>query len=180
MATRGIHLVWTTYMTWPPGDPRGHWSPLFDFYGHLMAQGHRLQLPDPITHRVAKLTAKETPKILAAVERDVVAETVGRIASTGVAFHAAAIEPNHVHLLAGVLTEDVSVFAGRLKGMTSSAVLGVPGNAGRQRTWTSGYWKVFLYDLEAMVAVKEYIDDHNVRRGMPAEPFDWLTPLPRE
>lgn len=39
MATIGIHLVWTSYGTWLPGDDRGHWSPLFDFYGHLVERG---------------------------------------------------------------------------------------------------------------------------------------------
>ncbi len=180
MATCGIHLVWTTYMTWLPGDPRGHWSPLFDFYGRLIAKGRQLRMSDPVTCSVSMAVAKETPKILNAAERDTVAENIGQIARNGVGLHAAAIEPTHVHLLAGPITEDVGRFAGRLKGMTSSAVLGVPGNGRRKRTWTSGYWKVFLYDLESMVAVKSYIDDHNLRRGLPAEPFDWLTPLMME
>ena len=180
MATRGIHIVWTTYMTWPPGAPRGHWSPLFDFYGRLIAQGRQQRLPDPVTKKVATFAAKESPKILNQNERDMVAETIGQRAGSGVDFHAAAIEPTHVHLLMGPIQEHVSSFAGRLKGTTSSAVLGVPGNTGRQRIWTSGYWKVFLYDLESMVAVKEYIDDHNRRSGLNAEPFDWLTPLAME
>ena len=92
--------------------------------------------------------------------------------------YACAIESNHVHLLIGPVHEPIGRFAGRLKGTTSSALLKHPDNWGRQRTWTAGYWKVFLFDLDAMRAVANYIETHNTRRGLPASPFDWLQPLP--
>ena len=66
---------------------------------------------------------------------------------------------------------------GRFKGKTSSAVLTLPGNQERERTWTAKYWKVFLFDVEALFAVKQYIDDHNVRRGPSPNSFPWISPI---
>jgi REP element-mobilizing transposase RayT len=86
---------------------------------------------------------------------------------------AAAIEPNHVHLLLGPVDEDIARVIGRLKGTSSSAVGLLPRNRHRTRVWTAGYWKVFLFDELAVAVVKAYIDAHNVRRGLPAEPFGW-------
>jgi hypothetical protein len=79
MSTVAIHAIWTTYLTWPPGDPRGHWSPLFDFYGKLIAQGHRLNLPDPATVQHAKSLAKEPERVLAPEDQQIVADTIGEI-----------------------------------------------------------------------------------------------------
>ncbi len=76
MSTRGIHIIWTAYMTWPPDDPRGHWSPLFDLYGRLKQTGHRLNMPDPTTYGRAQTLAKEPPKVLAFEEIAVVAATL--------------------------------------------------------------------------------------------------------
>ena len=63
MSTVAIHVIWTTYMTWPPGDPRGHWSPLFDMYGGLIERGHKLNLPDPVTLQMATELARESPRV---------------------------------------------------------------------------------------------------------------------
>ena len=76
----GIHLIWTCYGTWLPGDPDkpGHWSPLFDLYGRLRAAGHQINLPDATTFEYAKSIMRESPKILTAEERAVVADVIGR------------------------------------------------------------------------------------------------------
>lgn len=59
-------------MTWPPGDARGHWSPLFDFYGHLVWDGCRLNMPDPVTVEYAAAQAREPEKVLTPMEVEVV------------------------------------------------------------------------------------------------------------
>ena len=211
MTTRGIHVVWTTYMTWLPGDSRGHWSALFDVYGRLRAKGHRLHLPDAATLEHAQRVAVDEPKVLTPAERVVVAHEISqhvrwpsyspRLAGGGVSAsiqargntaippgkpgamcdkpvcYAAAIEDNHVHLLFGPVNEDVGKFVGRLKGRTSSELKKLPINRDRQRLWTGGYWKVFLFDDEAIRSVARYIEQHNVRRGVDASPHAWVSPL---
>jgi hypothetical protein len=196
-----MHLVWTTYGTWLPGDPAkpGHWSPLFDVYGRLIRAGHRINLPDATTYDHARSLMKEEPKVLGAEERRIVAHILGSHIAPALAgvnaaqslaprslpesprevvrAFACAIEPTHVHLLVGPVREDIGRFVGRLKGTTSSALLQHPNNWGRNRIWTNGYWKVFLFDMEPLMIVQPYIESHNTRAGRPASPYSWLTPI---
>ncbi len=90
---------------------------------------------------------------------------------------ACAVEPTHVHVLVGPVREDIARFVGRLKGTTSSALLKHPENWGRKRIWTSGYWKVFLFEMNALPPVQGYIEAHNTRAGRAASPYPWLTPI---
>jgi REP element-mobilizing transposase RayT len=168
MATVGIHLVWTSYGTWLPGDDRDHWSPLFDFYGRVIERGGQLNRADLVTEQAARELMTEPAKVLTAEERRVVAETLGTLVrGPGQPLaYAAAIEETHVHLLVGPVAEDIGKATGRFKGKTSSAVLDLPTNRGRKRTWTGKYWKVFLFDEVAFYAVKLYIEEHNLRRGL--------------
>lgn len=187
MATCGIHVIWTTYMTWPPGDSRGHWSPLFDLYGRLIEAGHKLNIPHQPTLQRATALAKESPKILTAYEISVVAEKIGEIvhlapgmpgAICGLRIEAAAIEPTHVHLLLAPLAHDIEDAVGRLKSQTSSALLKLPDNWNRKRTWTAGYWKAFLFDPAIIPIVRLYIEAHNQRRGLLPMPYAWINPRP--
>jgi hypothetical protein len=168
-----------------PGDSRGHWSPLFDMYGRLRAAGHQLNVPDSATHDRATELLKDPPKQLASDEFDVVANTFAKLLSPNVdaqggllpAAHACAIEPTHVHLLVGPVRENIDRFVGRLKGTSSSALMKHPSNRGRSNNWTTGYWKVFVFDVTAMHAVARYIESHNERRGLPIAPYHWLQPI---
>jgi hypothetical protein len=203
MHTRGIHLIWTTYGTWLPGDDRGHWSPLFDFYGQLVRAGHQLNLPDPTTQRIAASRMVDPPKTLTEAEREVVAGVLGRwfpaprtngeppingglyspplVGGPPHVYppvcHATALEADHVHLLIGPLSQTLQQFVGRLKGPSASAVLKLSGNQGRRHVWTADFWKVFLFDDEALPIVRTYIVNHNRRRGLPDDPYPWVTPI---
>ena len=180
-ATRGIHIIWTTYGTWLPGDRRGHWSALLDLYGRLKRAGHQLNMPDTETHSRARSLMKESSKTLTIAEIQMVANVLGKYLAPGLpgaaSCHACAIESAHVHLLLGPVGEPIGTFVGRLKGASSSAALRRPDNHGRKRIWTAGYWKAFLFEDEAVHAVAEYIEAHNTRRGLPAAPFPWISPV---
>jgi len=190
MPTCGIHLVSTTYRTWLPGDDRGHWSPLLDFYGALRERGHRLRVGDPITRQRGEGIADEPEKVLSPREVQTVADTIGALITSPHSpplvagrptfkppvIYAAAIERTHFHLLTGIMREDVGIFMGRIKGITSSAVCALPENAGRRHVWTAHYWEVFLFDDGGVEAVQGYIEAHNVRRGLAPNPFPWVHP----
>jgi hypothetical protein len=181
MSTVAIHAIWTTYMTWPPGDPRGHWSPLFDLYGRLIAKGHRLNLPDQITVNFAQSVAKEPERILSNEDQQIIAVTIGevlRIDLEGrVAVYAGAVERTHVHLLLGEVHLPIDDVIGRIKSRTSSAVIKKGTEPWRTRTWTTGYWKVFVFDVTAIPDIQGYIEKHNERRGLARAPYSWITPF---
>jgi REP element-mobilizing transposase RayT len=178
MSTQGIHLIWSTYGSWLPGDARGHWSPLFDIYGRLRKRGHQLNMPDAVTRSQAESRLIDEPKRLNETEEIIVGCAIVSFAQA--AWEAAgwpgpldiqslAVEPEHIHLLLGPISVDVGEIVGRIKSATSSLLCQLPAVAGRQRTWSSGYWKVFLFDHEAVDVVRGYIEDHNVRRGFPRD-----------
>jgi hypothetical protein len=200
MATRGIHIITTTYGTWLPGDERGHWSPLFDMYGRLRRSGHQLNAADEVTRRRAQQSMNEPPKRLHEAEQQTVARVIEDFcrpcdpehAPDSVAkkprwlqagwqrpltVHALAIEENHMHLLLGPCQPDIGQVAGRVKSNASSAVLKIGSNAGRTRVWSTGYWGVFLFDDDAVRAVQDYIENHNVRRGLNRNRFGFARPI---
>jgi hypothetical protein len=156
----GVHWAWSTYGTWLPGDERGHWSPLFDLYRRISERGGKLNVPDAMSVRRALQLCKESPRLLDDVEQRIVADVIGKLIrppadvdDDGRPVAWAAVETTHVHLLTSVPREDFASFVGRLKGTSSSAVLSeLPG---RERTWGSGYWKVYLFDRIGIEAVGE-------------------------
>ncbi|HTL29340.1 MAG TPA: transposase [Tepidisphaeraceae bacterium] len=181
MSTVAIHAIWTTYLTWPPGDPRGHWSALFDLYGRLIERGHKLNLPDRETHRRSLELAKESERVLTPGDQEIVASTIERVLRDDfegrVSVYAGAIERTHVHLLFGDTTIPIDRLVGKIKSRTSSAVIASGSERNRTRTWTTGYWKVFFFDLLAIPTVQNYIELHNERRGLPRVPYCWVKPF---
>ena len=96
------HLTWRTYGTWLPGDDRGHWSPLFDFYGHVVEKGGKLNRSDLMTTEACRERMKESSKVLDAEERIIVAAKIGEVVREhGIEVYAAAIESTHDHLSGG-------------------------------------------------------------------------------
>ena len=183
MQTVGIHVIWTTYMTWPPVDPRGHWSALMDLYGHIVEVGGRFNLPDAITLEHAKVAAEGAEVILNHKEQTAVADRIGKMLIDDPIFggsrvFAAAVEPTHVHLLFSALQYNVDDVAGRIKSQTSSMLLESRGQPEVRRIWTNGFWRVFLFDAEGVAGVQNYVEEHNERRGMPRSPHAWLRPYP--
>jgi hypothetical protein len=190
--TRAIHVVWITYLTWLPGDARGHWSPLMDFYGRLIHAGHQLNIADDGTLATARHLAKGPAISLRESEVAVVADTIAEVLRGGLTVgavgglpaaawtaHAAAIETQHVHLLLAANREPIRLFVGRAKGKSSSRINAANGTSG-QPIGTAGFWRGFLFDWAAVKAARDYVVNHNLRRGLPAYPFDWITPLPTE
>ncbi len=168
--TNGIHAIWTTYGTWLPGDARGHWSALFDFYGHVLQRGQQLNPPDIATQTRATSLMREPQKVLDEEEIRLVTETLNNYLAPGMPgetwhINATAIERTHVHLLFDSLNDPIGEVVGRIKSRTSSALLKLPANQDRRRIWTTGYWKVFLFDDNAMAQVARYVNTHGGRRG---------------
>jgi hypothetical protein len=188
--TIATHIIWTTYGTWLPGDPRGHWSPLFDMYGRLRAAGHQLNISDPVTHDYARSLMTEPPKYLSQPDAEITADVINKILG-GIPVgrftpgkpgaiskaHALAIESNHVHLLIGSLDADLEATVGRMKGVSSSLILDQQNNLARKRTWTGGFWRVFLYDNLAVETVYAYIINHNIRANRLAHPYTFTHPI---
>jgi hypothetical protein len=142
MSTVAIHAIGTTYLTWPPGDERGHWSALFDLYGQLLERGHKLNLPDRETKRRSLELTKEPERVLNELDQAIVAGTIGQVLSVDlegrVPVYAGAVERTHTHRLFGEVPFPIDNVIGRIKSRTSGAVIARGSEPWRTRTWTAG------------------------------------------
>jgi REP element-mobilizing transposase RayT len=166
--TLGYHLVKSAYGLWLPGDDRGSWSEAWDaqigFY-----DPHQLHDADPIRQRMAAERMKHPPvnfteKMLAAITqslRDCITKSHG-----GLIVSAFAIEPTHMHLALPYTGRDIDATAKWLADQTTKAVHRHTEHAGP--VWCKGNWRSFIYENEYWDNLQTYIQNHNIRRGLPA------------
>jgi hypothetical protein len=154
---------------------------LFEFYGKLIEKGHKLNLADPVTLKYTTSPANEPERILTPGDQLIVADTIGEMLRDDfegrIPAYAGAIERTHTHLLLGEVHLDIDKVIGRIKSRTSSAVIKNGSEPWRTRTWTTGYWKVFIFDVTVIPDVQRYIEKHNERRGLASAPYPWIRPF---
>jgi hypothetical protein len=183
--TLGIHWAATTHGTWLHGDPRGSWCD-----GQLIG-------PDPYLEADRRARLSDSAVLLDAYEQSIVAKEFGAVVrERRHRVFAATVQTTHVHVVFGLLQEDIKNVLARLKRRSAMAVLGrrrelyspailagrSPGQDGRaiyvpSSLWTAGQFPVFIFDEEHLANAIEYVRDHNRRNGLPADPFDWIDPL---
>jgi REP element-mobilizing transposase RayT len=172
--TIGYHLVKSGYGLWLPGDQRGHWSEAWDEeIGYY--ESHRLHEGDLVRMRMAQERMKHPPTRLDAKMIAAVAAAVGRCAAqSDWRVAAAAIEATHMHLLMTYTTRDVDRTAKWIAQETTKSVHRHMSFTGP--VWCEGKWLGFIFDVDHWDKTRAYIERHNVRRGLPAQPWDWITP----
>ena len=164
----GYHAIFTTYGFWLPNDPRGSWS---DFVGSwelsrfgpatkihttrsVAGVRHDLQLRE-----AAKSALKFPPVQFSGRQALAVAQGFDQARQEGeYTIHAAAILPEHVHLVIGRHTRQIGRIIGHLKARATQRLRidGLwPDDA--RPVWTHRAWKVFLDTPEAMVRAITYV-----------------------
>jgi len=119
----GFHLVSTTYGTWLPGDPRGHWSPILTPDGKLVYHSGVPQPGDPMTEEWARKQMKHDMVVLTPGERKAMGDSFGRTTQRyAYRVFAAALWSTHVHLVIANSAENISTVAGRYKGISGKEV----------------------------------------------------------
>lgn len=168
--TLAIHWPATTFGTWLPGDPRGSW------------RGGQLIGPDPFLESECHATLHADAVMLDATERQILADEVGRrVREHGYRVYAATVQMTHIHLVFAPLPEHIDTVIARLKRGTALEVL-----AHRRKTqdaarvprtlWTRGKYPIFIFDDGHLHNAIKYVRAHNVRIGLPADPYDWIAP----
>jgi REP element-mobilizing transposase RayT len=171
--TVGYHLVKSGYGLWLPGDSRGHWSTAWDDeIGY--AEPHKLHEGDPTRKRMAMERMKHPPTRLDAAMIEAVAGAVGAcVADSDWKVAAAAIEPTHMHLLITYTTRDIDNTAKWLAQRTTNAVHQETPFTGP--VWCEGKWLGFIFDADHWRNTRQYIERHNIRRGLNPQPWPWIT-----
>lgn len=174
------HAIFTTYGTWLPNDPRGSYSK--EIYNSqleaLAGIKYGRQNPQPPQNLLAKFWTVTTPLINHPLffiddnSRQVIAGAFGTVVRRlGIEILACAIMNDHIHILVLRSRYKIEYVVNQLKGAATKDLK-------VQRTpWSRGCWKVFIEDAEALVAAARYIQANPINAGIPAQPWDFITPL---
>jgi REP element-mobilizing transposase RayT len=155
-----LHITWTCYGTWLPGDDRGHVSnvrnPDRGYSPRRNTPGTPYAAGDPWTLTRARSLQKQSTVWLDAGQADRVAETLVTVAkSRGWFIPRAAVMANHVHVVVFDCPADGPAVRRVLKGTTQAALTDL---ADQPRTWwTTGGSDRYKNDPTAVAAAINYV-----------------------
>jgi REP element-mobilizing transposase RayT len=176
------HLIWTAYGAWLPNDPRGSGStqirnPVLQDLGepHLgrkpiqPASSDIRAFYDAAVDRLA-----QPPRLFNEEERSLLASVFATVIATfKYTCYAAAIMPDHVHLLIRKHKHRAEEMILNLR----SASHQVLEPEDRRRTWSSGHgWKVFLDHPDQVRRTIRYINDNPGKSRLPEQHWNFVTP----
>jgi hypothetical protein len=172
--TLGYHYVKSGHGLWLPGDDRGSWSEAWDeqigFY-----EPHTLHEGDPIRFQMAQERMKHPPVRWTA---EMIAALAGAIencaAKSPWRILAASIEATHLHLQITYSGLDIERTVKWMAQQMTKAVHHETSHAGP--VFCEGNWCSYVYLPEHWARTTTYIERHNERRGLAAQPYSWIKP----
>ena len=175
--TLGYHLVKSGYGLWLPGDVRGHWSSAWDDkIGYI--EPHTLHAGDPVRRRMAAERMRHAPVRWSAQMVDALAHAIGRCCRDSPwRVAACCIEPTHLHLLVTYSKLDIERTAKWLAQQMTRAVHERTTHTGP--VFCAGKWCMFIFDTDHWGRTRAYIERHNTRRNLPAQPWPFVAPIDR-
>ena len=157
-----LHVSWTCYATWLPGDKRGYVSntllPEGGFIPKENTPGTPCTADDPYTRNQARNLQKDTTVYLTAELAEVAARTIVEAArKRGWRIVRAAIMANHVHVVIMDCPPDGEAVRRILKGTSQAALSDALGRS--RRWWTHGGSDRYKNDDEAITNAVNYVAD---------------------
>ncbi|MEM8874431.1 MAG: transposase [Planctomycetota bacterium] len=191
------HLILTAYGFWLPNDPRGSWSTFVRSFALYRAGGPATKTETPrsvanVKHdraarELAKTALKYPPVTFNGEQAREVMRGIGDyVEKNRRPVHAAAVMPDHVHLLAGCCEHDVETVADQLKERATTFLnrAGInpmkpfANRRGRIPTpWARGQWVVYLNDVDDIDRVTGYIESNPVKAGHKPQRYSWIVPF---
>ncbi len=187
------HVIFSAYGFWLPNDPRGSWS---DFvrswellrYGKATKTDERRSLARGEHDRRRRLAAKRAlrypPVQLTGVQARAVATGFAQyIESSGVRVLACSILPDHVHMVVRRHRYHVEQIVNLLKGAATRRLIaeglhpfGEFARPGERPPplWARGEWKVFLRSIVAVERAIRYVEENQVREGLPRQRWSFV------
>jgi len=174
------HVVFTTYGTWLPNDPRGSYSKAI--YNEQLQMLGRIkygrQQPTPAKAQLLRFWTAATSKIsrppyfIDDNSRSIIARGFNKVVQRlGIKIPACSIMNDHVHILVLRSKYRVEYIVNQLKGAATGAL-------NTKRTlWTRGCWKVFISDNETLLSAIDYIQTNPIAAGLPAQSWDLVAPI---
>jgi REP element-mobilizing transposase RayT len=170
--TLGYHYVRSAYGLWLPGEDRGHWSEAWDQQIGFI-EPHTLHGGDPIRKRMAEERMAHPPVRWTTEIQSIITASFAKCAEASPWKVAAyCIEETHLH---GLLTYSPTNIDNTAKWIGQQMTKAVH----QQTTHTGpvfckGRWLQFVFEDSHWANLLRYIESHNVRRGLPARPYDFV------
>ncbi len=157
-----LHITWTTYGTWVPGDPRGYVSHTLHAPGQWQARENTPRTPYAADHsrtrQIAAKLQKDTPILLETAQAETVASTlIESVVPRGWIIGRAAIMANHVHVVIFDTPPDGPAVRRILKGTTQAALSASYGSS--RRWWTAGGSDRYKNDDAAIENALRYVEN---------------------
>ncbi len=190
------HVIMTYYGFWLPNDPRGSgshavWAPNLKPFGpatHTDSRKSVARVPhDIVIRKLAKEHLKYPPVVLNGEQALCVGEGFGaHIRAKGLVCHAAAIMPEHVHLVLTRTAEPMEDVMTDLKGAAVKRLLecGVhPFQTYRGRgeklpkLWARSGRKIFCFDDDDILARIDYVERNPDFAKLPRQTWSFVTPF---
>ena len=155
-----LHITWTCYATWLPGDRRGYVSnTLLPEGGYVPKQnmpGTPYSVDDAVTRRVAQTVQRGPTVGLLADEALCVVQSLAEAARLrSWRILQAAVMANHVHVVITDCPDDGPMVRRILKGNSQAALSIATGR--RQRWWTAGGSDRYKHDHLAIETAVDYV-----------------------
>jgi REP element-mobilizing transposase RayT len=174
------HVIFTTYGTWLPNNPRGSFSKEI-YNDQLQVLGkikYSRQTPQPQRqflmkfHSAAIPHLNRSPFFIDDNSRPVVAAGFRTVVQRlGIKVVACAIMNDHIHVLVLHSQYSIEYIVNQLKGAATRAL------KLKRSPWTRGCWKVFINNTEALKAAIKYINANPENAGMSTQNWDFVKPF---
>lgn len=179
------HLVWTAYGWWLPNDPRGSGSytvrgDVLEELGELHHGRKRVQPAGGVIREFYEEAAEELKHPLLTFDeaaRSLVGDAFGTVIhDEGYSCYAAAVMPDHVHIVIRKHKHQAEDMAERLMAVSRERLIDAGMRAMTHPTWIAGHgWKVFLFHPDEVTRTIRYVERNPIEAGLPAQVWPWVT-----
>lgn len=193
----GYHLVLAAYGFWLPNDPRGSGSVIVGSRA-MYEFGEATYLPerhtsvahathDPNQRRLAKRTLRYPPIQWSGIQaRSIMHAFADELSHRSIAIWAAAILPDHLHLVLARSDWRIERLANSLKGAATRALRAqklhpmeryARPSGSVPKMFARGYWATYLDSIEAISAAIRYVERNPVKDGLPEQRWPFVEPI---
>lgn len=183
------HLIWTTYGSWLPNDPRGSGSSVvrqvdLQPFGETHLGRKAIQ---PAGHVIRKFYNQTTPLLQHSAYRF----TAGETKTVAVAFahaiethrytcYACAVMPDHIHILIRKHRHSAETMIANLKAQSRSRLSATFPKFSGHPVWTSGHgWQVFLDHPDDVERTIRYIENNPMALRLSRQHWPFVKPYDR-
>jgi len=190
------HIVLTCYGFWLPNDPRGSWSTFVRAFEVYQAGGDATKVHvtrsvagrshDHNQRLAAKRALKYTPVQFNGRQARVVMQGIGDYATRNSRqVFAAAVMPDHVHLVVGRSEISAEKMAEQFKARATRDLkrAGLHPFANRALAngrlpspWSRHAWQVYLNDAADVHRAIRYVQQNPIKAGMKPQRYSWVVP----